>query len=549
LPALAGRLGRRSTDTGKLGSGREFDPPDCNFPDCWMSVFRLLQIAEPGRRGHNVAPFFIPYMWKVLPVTQKPDQCLGEWIDREAIAEAMIPLIGQLYRNNNVVTSIHGRGLINRSVIAIMKAHRFARHRMADDAELSVHETFPILKAMSELKLGAASVDLGKMVAKFKAEGNGRSIEDFVKAELAEVVGKQNGDAREGTDVVLYGFGRIGRLLARILIEKTGGGDGLRLRAIVVRKGAENDLVKRASLLRRDSVHGPFDGTITIDEENNTLTANGNLIQVIYSNDPASIDYTQYGIKNALLVDNTGKWRDAEGLGQHLKCPGIDRVVLTAPGKGALKNIVHGINHSDIGADDKIISAASCTTNAIVPVLKAVNDQYGIVNGHVETVHSYTNDQNLIDNFHKGSRRGRSAPLNMVITETGAATAAAKALPVLKGKLTGNAIRVPTPNVSMAILNLNLEKATTREEINEYLRQMAMHSDLQKQIDFVSSQEVVSTDFVGSRHAGVVDAEATICNDNRVVLYVWYDNEFGYSCQVVRVMEDMAGVNPPAFPR
>ncbi len=170
-----------------------------------MSVFRLLQIAEPGRRGHNVAPFFIPYMWKVLPVTQKPDQCLGEWIDREAIAEAMIPLIGQLYRNNNVVTSIHGRGLINRSVIAIMKAHRFARHRMADDAELSVHETFPILKAMSELKLGAASVDLGKMVAKFKAEGNGRSIEDFVKAELAEVVGKQNGDAREGTDVVLYG--------------------------------------------------------------------------------------------------------------------------------------------------------------------------------------------------------------------------------------------------------------------------------------------------------------------------------------------------------
>lgn len=488
-------------------------------------------------------------MWKVLPVTQKPDQCLGEWIDREALAEAMIPLIGQLYRNNNVVTSIYGRGLINRSVIDILKAHRFARHRLADEAELSVHDTFPMLKAMSELKLGAASVDLGKLVAKFKAEGAGRGVEQFVKDELADVVGKQNGAGREGTDVVLYGFGRIGRLLARILIEKTGGGDGLRLRAIVVRKGASNDLVKRASLLRRDSVHGKFNGTITIDEENNTLTANGNLIQVIYAKDPKEVDYTQYGIKNALLVDNTGVWRDAEGLGQHLACPGVDRVVLTAPGKGALKNIVHGINHSEITAEDKIISAASCTTNAIVPVLKAVNDQYGIVNGHVETVHSYTNDQNLIDNFHKGSRRGRSAALNMVITETGAATAAAKALPVLKGKLTGNAIRVPTPNVSMAILNLNLEKATTREEINEYLRQMAMHSDLQKQIDFVNSQEVVSTDFVGSRHAGVVDAEATIANDNRVVLYVWYDNEFGYSCQVVRVMEDMAGVNPPAFPR
>jgi glyceraldehyde 3-phosphate dehydrogenase len=508
-----------------------------------------LMLAACALRADNVAPFFSPYMWKVLPVTQKPDQCLGEWIDREALAEAMIPLIGQLYRNNNVVTSIYGRGLINRSVISILKAHRFARHRMAGDEELSVHDSYTILKTMSELSLGAASVDLGKMVSKFKTDGNGRALEQFVRDELEGVAGKQSVNHGQGTDVVLYGFGRIGRLLARILIEKTGAGDGLRLRAIVVRKGADNDLVKRASLLRRDSVHGPFDGTITIDEENSTLTANGNLIQMIYSNDPASVDYTQYGIKDALLVDNTGRWRDAEGLAQHLKCPGIDRVVLTAPGKGALKNIVHGINHGEITADDKIVSAASCTTNAIVPVLKAVNDQYGIINGHVETVHSYTNDQNLIDNFHKGSRRGRSAALNMVITETGAATAAAKALPVLKGKLTGNAIRVPTPNVSMAILNLNLEKATSREEINEYLRQMAMHSDLQKQIDFVQSQEVVSTDFVGSRHAGVVDAEATICNDNRVVLYVWYDNEFGYSCQVVRVMEDMAGVNPPAFPR
>ncbi len=539
-------------DSGVTGTGssRSYDRAgDCNYPRRVLSVFRPLQIAGDSPHRHNVAPFLSPYMWKVLPVTQKPDQCLGEWIDREALAEAMIPMIGQLYRNNNVVTSIYGRGLINRSVIDILKAHRFARHRLADDKELSVHDTFPILKTMSELKLGAASVDLGKMVGKFKAEGEGRSIEQFVKDELAEVAGAQNSAGREGTDVVLYGFGRIGRLLARILIEKTGGGDGLRLRAIVVRKGASNDLVKRASLLRRDSVHGKFNGTITIDEENNTLTANGNLIQIIYAKSPTEVDYTQYGIKNALLVDNTGVWRDAEGLGQHLACPGIDRVVLTAPGKGALKNIVHGINHGEISADDKIISAASCTTNAIVPVLKAVNDQYGIVNGHVETVHSYTNDQNLIDNFHKGSRRGRSAALNMVITETGAATAAAKALPVLKGKLTGNAIRVPTPNVSMAILNLNLEKATTREEINEYLRQMAMHSDLQKQIDFVSSQEVVSTDFVGSRHAGVVDAEATIANDNRVVLYVWYDNEFGYSCQVVRVMEDMAGVNPPAFPR
>jgi len=482
-------------------------------------------------------------------VTQKTDQCLGEWIDREALAEAMIPLIGHLYRSNNVVTSIYGRGLINRSVIAILKAHRFARHRIGNDSELSVRDTYPMLKAMSEMELGSASIDLGKMVVKFKAEANGRSIDQFLRDELADVVGKRDSNAHQGTDVVLYGFGRIGRLLARILVEKTGAGDGLRLRAIVVRKGAENDLAKRASLLRRDSVHGSFDGTIVIDEENSTMTVNGNLVNVIYSNDPKTVDYTKYAIKNALLVDNTGRWRDEEGLSQHLGCPGIARVVLTAPGKGALKNIVHGINHTDITPDDKIISAASCTTNAIVPVLKAINDQFGIVNGHVETVHSYTNDQNLIDNFHTGSRRGRSAPLNMVLTETGAATAAAKALPFLEGKLTGNAIRVPTPNVSMAILNLNLEKSTSRDEVNEYLRQIAMHSDLQKQIDYVCSEEVVSTDFVGSRHAGVVDAEATICTDNRLILYVWYDNEYGYSCQVVRVMEDIADVNPPAFPK
>ena len=482
-------------------------------------------------------------------MTQKTDQCLGEWIDREALAEAMIPLVGHLYRNNNVVTSIYGRGLINRSVIAILKAHRFARHRIGGDSELSVRDTYPILKVMSEMDLGSASVDLGKMAVKFKTEANGRSLEQFVRDELSTVSGKRESNAHQGTDVVLYGFGRIGRLLARILVEKTGAGDGLRLRAIVVRKGAENDLSKRASLLRRDSVHGSFDGTIVIDEENNTITANGSLIQVIYSNDPKTVDYTQYGIKDALLVDNTGRWRDEEGLSQHLACPGIGRVVLTAPGKGDLKNIVHGINHGEITADDKIISAASCTTNAIVPVLKAINDKFGIVNGHVETVHSYTNDQNLIDNFHTGSRRGRSAPLNMVLTETGAATAAAKALPFLEGKLTGNAIRVPTPNVSMAILSLNLEKNTDRAEVNEYLRQIAMHSDLQKQIDYVCSQEVVSTDFVGSRHAGVVDAEATICTENRLILYVWYDNEYGYSCQVVRVMEDIAGVNPPAFPQ
>ncbi|CAN0606423.1 unnamed protein product, partial [Ectocarpus sp. 12 AP-2014] len=169
----------------------------------------------------------------------------------------------------------------------------------------------------------------------------------------------------------------------------------------------------------------------------------------IYADSPDTIDYTEYGINNAIVVDNTGVWRDEEGLSQHLKSKGVAKVVLTAPGKGSLKNIVAGINGEDIDAGDTIISAASCTTNAIVPPLKAIDDEYGIVSGHVETVHAFTNDQNLIDNYHKADRRGRSAPLNMVITETGAAKAVAKVLPKLNGKLTGNAIRVPTPNVSM----------------------------------------------------------------------------------------------------
>ena len=458
----------------------------------------------------------------------------------------MIPLIGRLYRTNNVVTSVYGRGLVNKSVVGLLKAHRFARH--IADVELPLEETLPILQALGTLNLGAASLDLARLAVGFRARSADTTLDEYLREELAPIVGQHGLDERTSTDVVLYGFGRIGRLLARILIEHAGGGQGLRLRAIVVRKGSENDIIKRASLLRRDSVHGPFEGTITVDEINNTILANGTLIQVIYSSDPASVDYTSYGIHNAVVVDNTGRWRDAEGLSQHLRCPGISRVLLTAPGKGALKNIVHGINHASITADDLIITAASCTTNAITPVLKAVNDRFGIVEGHVETVHSFTNDQNLIDNFHSGDRRGRSAALNMVITETGAAKAVAKALPELAGKLTGNAIRVPTPDVSMAILNLTLESGTDKDELNTYLRTMSLHSELHKQIDYIDSPEVVSSDFLGSRRAGIVDGLATIATGNKVVLYVWYDNEFGYSCQVIRVLEEMAQVQAPTFP-
>lgn len=481
---------------------------------------------------------------------ERPDDYFKDWKEREALAEGMIPMVGRLAREKSVKCYIYGKSLVNRSVLEIMKDHRYVRQVEAN--ELSEYETFPVLHRISQMDLGSAHIDVGRLAVNYYDRGHGEnlSIEQYVDEQLESLVGREAKPINQPQDVVLYGFGRIGRLMARILIDKTDGGDCLRLRAIVVRKGnAPNDLVKRASLMRRDSVHGAFEGTIRVDQERQSFVANGNEIKMIYANDPAEIDYTQYGINNAIIIDNTGVWRDEAGLSQHLKSKGASKVILTAPGKGDLKNVVAGINHDIISPTDTIISAASCTTNAIAPPLKAMDDEYGIAAGHVETVHAYTNDQNLSDNYHKASRRGRSAPLNMVITETGAAVAVGKVLPQFVGKLTGNAIRVPTPNVSMAILNLTLEKETTVEEVNEFMRFQALHSSLRDQIDYSSSPEVVSSDFVGSRHACVFDAQATIVNGKQAVLYLWYDNEFGYSCQVHRILEQMAGIDYTVFPQ
>jgi glyceraldehyde 3-phosphate dehydrogenase len=417
-----------------------------------------------------------------------------------------------------------------------------------DGSELPIGDTATVLEALTALKPGPASIDVARLHAAFRGSGQS-DLGAWVSTELSSIANQQPDADGNGRDVVLYGFGRIGRLVARILLARASDIQGLRLRAIVVRKGGDTDLVKRASLLRRDSVHGPFNGSITIDEEKNLIIANGTAIQVIYADNPATIDYTAYGISDAIIVDNTGKWRDESGLAQHLQSAGASRVLLTAPGKGSVKNIVYGINHKTITDDDTIVSAASCTTNAITPVLKVINDEYGVSYGHVETVHSFTNDQNLIDNFHSGDRRGRSAVLNMVISETGAASAVAKALPELAGRLTGNAIRVPTPDVSMAILNLTLDREVTKDELNAYLRNVALNSPLRHQIDYIESAEVVSTDFLGSRRAGIVDGLATITSGNHAVVYVWYDNEYGYSHQVVRVIEKMGGIVRPFFPR
>ena len=474
-----------------------------------------------------------------------PEKHFLEWQTSQTYAESIAPVLGQLYRQKGVEVILFGKTLVNATTIDIIKAHRVAKRYIG--CSLTVEQTQPIIHHLINMDLSPCRIDVGRLAHTFwDSNEDTYGLDDFLQTALKDSL--EDDPMTEPRDVVLYGFGRIGRLLTRLLVEKSGPGYPLRLRAIVVRGGKEGDLEKRASLLRRDSVHGQFNGSIVIDHERKAIIVNGNYIQVIYANKPQDIDYSTFGIKDALVVDNTGVWRDKEGLSQHLNCQGTEKVLLTAPGKGEIKNVVFGVNEDVINREDTIISAASCTTNAITPVLKAVHDKFGVLFGHIETVHSFTNDQNLIDNFHTGDRRGRAASLNMVLTSTGAAKAVAKAMPEMVGKLTGNAIRVPTPNVSMAVMNLQLEQSTDKEALNAYLREMALSSKLSSQIDFTDSTEVVSTDLVGSRYPGVVDGVATIAQDNRAILYIWYDNEFGYSCQVVHCMEQMMGVRYKTYP-
>ena len=478
-----------------------------------------------------------------------PEDSFGDWKWREGLAELMVPIIGSLYRNGTNIL-IYGKSLVNESPVAIMKAHRFARQ--SDNNELSELETYPILKYIETLDLADCEIDVGEIAVKCPffedIKNDDTKVGEIIDAELESVINKQSTRPSEPANIVLYGFGRIGRLVARMMTQTTGPGNYFKLRAIVIRKAADDDIFKRASLLTKDSVHGPFDGTVRVDEENSSLVINGNPVKVIYASGPDKVKYSDYGINDPVVIDNTGIWRDEEALSVHIKS-GASKVILTAPAKGDIKNIVYGINDSILEENDQLISAASCTTNAIVPVLKTINDEFKINGGHIETVHAYTNDQNLIDNFHKKDRRGRGAPLNMVITSTGAVNAVAKALPELKGKLTGNAIRVPTPNVSLAILSLELDKKVSVEIVNDYLRSMAFHSEYREIIGFVNSSEVVSTDFYSSPFATVIDSQATITNDKRVTLYCWYDNEYGYTKQVINLAKKVAKINLPRLPK
>ncbi|PWK19480.1 glyceraldehyde-3-phosphate dehydrogenase [Xanthomarina spongicola] len=461
--------------------------------------------------------------------------------DRRKATVEFIKIVSDLWYDKSIELVLFRNQLIDRNVSEILNLHEYAGEFV--QKPISIFDSVEIAQAIQTLDLPPAKLDIGKLTYEFHLEEKKYSNALAFVADKLKDANKD--EAIKPKDVVLYGFGRIGRLVARELMTRTGKGSQLRLRAIVTRGTIDQTVLeKRASLLRNDSVHGDFSGTVTADLKNSALIINGTTVNIISANNPEDIDYTVYGINNALVIDNTGAFRDKEALSRHLTSKGVNKVLLTAPGKG-VPNIVHGVNHLENNPDTvDIFSAASCTTNAITPILKAVEDTLGVKSGHLETIHAYTNDQNLVDNFHKKYRRGRAAALNMVITETGAGSAVAKALPALEGKLTSNAIRVPVPNGSLAILCLELEKETSVESINNIIKKYALEGNLVEQIKYELSDELVSSDIVGSSAPAIYDSKATIVRKDgkNALLYIWYDNEYGYSHQVIRLAKYIAKV-------
>ncbi|MFP5438224.1 MAG: glyceraldehyde-3-phosphate dehydrogenase [Bacteroidia bacterium] len=461
--------------------------------------------------------------------------------DRRKAGVELINIVSELWYDKSIELVLFRNQLIDKSIGEIMNLHDYAAEFIKKP--INIFDTVEIARALKTADLPPSRLDIGKLTYEFHEATN--TCHDACVFVGNKLSGARNSGNIKPKDVVLYGFGRIGRLLARDMMDKIGKGTQLRLRAIVVRDKADVKLLaKRASLLKHDSIHGEFNGSVVADEKNNALIINGTPVHIISANSPEEIDYTYYGINNALVIDNTGAFTTAEALERHLKSEGVEKVLLTAPGKG-VPNIVYGVNHKGFDPEEiDIWSAASCTTNAITPVLKAIEDTLGIAKGHLETIHAYTNDQNLVDNMHKKYRRGRAAALNMVITETGAGSAVAKAIPNLAGKLTSNAIRVPVPNGSLVVANLEVERPTNVNEVNEILKHYSLEGEMVEQIQFSLNNELVSSDIVGTTAPAIFDSNATIVSpDGRnIILYVWYDNEYGYSQQVIRLAKYVAKV-------
>ena len=468
------------------------------------------------------------------------DKQLNDWVNKEKSGVDLLNFVGTLMYDKGIELVLFRKHILEIGVSELMNYFSYANNIVG--RENNVETATLLASEMLKMDLAASKIDIGLLTAEY-IEENATNANVFLSEKLSHIVGSTE-NANRAKDVILFGFGRIGRLAARELIKQAGKGQQLRLKAIVVRKLTDAQIIKRADLLRNDSVHGSFKGVIDVDLENKSMIVNGQVIKFIDGGNPEDIDYTQHEIEDALLIDNTGAFTDKEALSRHLQSKGVSKVLLTAPGKG-IPNIVYGINSSGLDLENTdIFSAASCTTNCIAPILHIVENKYGVNKGHLETVHSYTNDQNLLDNMHSKPRRGRSAAINMVITSTGAGKAVTKVIPSLEGKLSANAVRVPTPNVSLAILKLTLNNSTSVAEMNMTMREAALHGNLVNQINYQVETDLVSSDIIGNNCCSVFDSNATIVSEDGedTVLYIWYDNEFGYTKQVIRLAKQIAKV-------
>ena len=468
------------------------------------------------------------------------DKQLNDWVNKEKSGVDLLNFVGTLMYDKGIELVLFRKHILEIGVSELMNYFSYANNIVG--RENNVETATLLASEMLKMDLAASKIDIGLLTAEY-IEENANNANVFLSEKLSHIVGSTENTNR-AKDVILFGFGRIGRLAARELIKQAGKGQQLRLKAIVVRKLTDAQIIKRADLLRNDSVHGSFKGVVDVDLENKSMIVNGQVIKFIDGGNPEDIDYTQHEIEDALLIDNTGAFTDKEALSRHLQSKGVSKVLLTAPGKG-IPNIVYGINSSGLDLENTdIFSAASCTTNCIAPILHIVENKYGVNKGHLETVHSYTNDQNLLDNMHSKPRRGRSAAINMVITSTGAGKAVTKVIPSLEGKLSANAVRVPTPNVSLAILKLTLNNSTSVAEMNMTMREAALHGNLVNQINYQVETDLVSSDIIGNNCCSVFDSNATIVSEDGedTVLYIWYDNEFGYTKQVIRLAKQIAKV-------
>ncbi|MET3576723.1 type I glyceraldehyde-3-phosphate dehydrogenase [Bhargavaea ullalensis] len=326
--------------------------------------------------------------------------------------------------------------------------------------------------------------------------------------------------------VAINGFGRIGRVVFRQAW------DNPELDIVAVNDLTDSAML--AHLLKYDSVHGTFGPEVTHDEE--SIIVDGKKIRVFAEKDPAALPWGDLGID--VVLESTGVFRSKEKAGLHLEA-GAKKVLLSAPGKGDIKTLVMGINENDYDPQaDDVVSNASCTTNCLAPIAKVLQEKFGIRKGLMTTIHSYTNDQRILDLPHEDYRRARAAAQSMIPTTTGAATAVTKVLPALKGKLDGMAVRVPTPNVSLVDLTAELDGPATVEEVNAALKEAA-EGDL-KGLLFVSDLPLVSRDYNGSTASSTVDALSTMSiGDNLVKVISWYDNESGYSARCIDLMLHM----------